>query len=78
MSTLLLFIFLIGAYLSSGNIAEDEHIALIDFNLQRQKVSDSTLKIVTYNIGYLSGMLNNRPLKRDQVFLMKTSVWQKI
>lgn len=53
--------------MSSGNASEDSYFEVIDYS-EPLKIVDSTLKVMTYNIGYLSGMTNNRSIKREESF----------
>ena len=70
----LFFIFIIfGFYLwaSSPNYSFKEY-AKIYHNDYPQKINnDSTFSIVTYNIGYLSGLSNNTPTKNEKSFFDK-------
>ncbi len=62
-----LFLAVLVAYLSSGRLEEEEYTELITYKT-RSTASDSTLKVMTYNLGYLSGMTNNRPIRREPDF----------
>lgn len=48
---------------SSSKHAEAEYAQLIENDFPANLDDDSTFRIVTYNIGYLSGMLNNEPVE---------------
>lgn len=56
---------LLGAYMSSGNLPDKSYTEVIDYS-EPLVVSDSTLKVMTFNIGYLSGMTNNRSIHREK------------
>jgi endonuclease/exonuclease/phosphatase family metal-dependent hydrolase len=61
---LFISVFLLVMYLSSGNVSES-HFEVIDYS-EPVAISDSTFKVMTYNIGYLSGMTNNRSIQREK------------
>ena len=65
---LLISIFVLVMYLSSGNLSSDELTESVQFERPSSERQDSTLKVVSYNIGYLSGMTNNRSIKRELAF----------
>jgi endonuclease/exonuclease/phosphatase family metal-dependent hydrolase len=49
---------------SSSTLKEAEYVSLTKVDDQNQSKNDSIFSIVTYNIGYLSGMTNNRPIAK--------------
>lgn len=51
---------------SSSILNESEYVSLSKFDDQNQLKNDSVFSIVTYNIGYLSGMTNNRPIAKPK------------
>lgn len=51
---------------SSSNLKEDSYSQLIQNDYPQDVENDSVYSIVTYNIGYLSGMTNNRPIERTK------------
>lgn len=54
---------------SSSNHNESEYAQLIENNYDQKTDTDSVYSIVTYNIGYLSGLTNNLPVaKTKQLF----------
>ena len=53
---------------SSSNFKLDEYSKILNNNYPLEITSDSIFSIITYNIGYLSGMTNNLPIKKEQVF----------
>lgn len=62
-----LSILLLVKYLSTGNLEEDTYYQLKTYH-QEPAAMDSTLEVMTYNIGYLSGMINNQSVKREPTF----------
>ena len=54
-------------YSSSGNL-DDQSYRAMHYYVDPPKSTDSTLSIMTYNLGYLSGMTNNRSIKREEAF----------
>jgi endonuclease/exonuclease/phosphatase family metal-dependent hydrolase len=59
--------FLLGAvglfmWATSSNYPEEEYLRLIETTQQGNMTNDSIYSIMTYNIGYLSGMTNNQPV----------------
>ncbi len=72
--TLFVFISLILAivvfyfWASSANYSDDEYLQLIENNYPDSNDSDSVYSIITYNLGYLSGMTNNLPLAKNKTF----------
>ncbi len=53
---------------SSSNFDDREYSKIIINNYPSDITNDSIYSIITYNIGYLSGMTNNLPIKKEQVF----------
>ena len=53
---------------SSSNFEVDEYSKIIINNYPTEITSDSVYSIITYNIGYLSGMTNNLPIKKGAKF----------
>lgn len=65
LSTLFL---LVGFYLwaSSPTYSISEYAKIEHFSFPTKKNKDSVFSIITYNIGYLSGMTNNLPVERSK------------
>ncbi|HMB91644.1 MAG TPA: endonuclease/exonuclease/phosphatase family protein [Rhodothermales bacterium] len=53
---------------SSSTLDEADYAYTTDYATPSAPPSD-TLTVITYNIGYLSGMTNNRPLERTEAFM---------
>lgn len=51
---------------SSSTLEKSEYISLVKVDVQNQPKNDSIFSIVTYNIGYLSGMTNNRSIAKPK------------
>lgn len=51
---------------SSNNHSEDEYLQLIENNYAQRIDNDSVYSIITYNIGYLSGLTNNLPVAKSK------------
>jgi len=51
---------------SSSTLNEPDYVSLSKVDAQNQTKNDSIFSIVTYNIGYLSGMTNNRPVAKPK------------
>ncbi|MDY0780220.1 endonuclease/exonuclease/phosphatase family protein [Tenacibaculum sp. IB213877] len=51
---------------SSPTMKEKEYAKLITHNYESEVTNDSIYSIVTYNIGYLSGMTNNRAIAKPK------------
>lgn len=51
--------------MSSGNLSEESYTEVVDYE-ETFATSDSTLEVMTFNIGYLSGMTNNRSIRREK------------
>lgn len=51
---------------SSSTLEETEYAKLTEVNSQNQTENDSIFSIMTYNIGYLSGMTNNRAIAKPK------------
>ncbi|PID68297.1 MAG: endonuclease/exonuclease/phosphatase [Flavobacteriia bacterium] len=54
---------------SSPTQSEEDYAQMITYDYKPVTTHDSIYSIVTYNIGYLSGMTNNRPVERTKAFL---------
>lgn len=67
LGTVVLLVWLAFSYLSSGNLNAKEKESMITYG-DAPAISDSTLRVMTYNLGYLSGMTNNRSIKRETAF----------
>ena len=70
-TVLLLVILLIAStvfffWASSPNFSEKEYAKIISNNYSKKADTDSIYSIVTYNIGYLSGMTNNRAIAKPK------------
>jgi endonuclease/exonuclease/phosphatase family metal-dependent hydrolase len=67
---LILSIFIAGItfffWASSSNYSEEEYSQLIENNYPAMASSDSVYSIITYNLGYLSGMTNNLPVPKPK------------
>ena len=50
----------------SATLLESDYTKVITKNYQNVQKNDSIFSIVTYNIGYLSGMTNNLPLEKSK------------
>jgi len=53
---------------SSSNFRIDEYSKILANNYPTDITNDSVYSIITYNIGYLSGMTNNLPIKKEKIF----------
>ena len=51
---------------SSANHSEDTYSQLIENNYPQAYDHDSVYTIITYNLGYLSGMTNNLPVAKPK------------
>lgn len=51
---------------SSPNYSASDYAKLITNNYSQDRDNDSIYSIVTYNIGYLSGMTNNKPIEKPK------------
>ena len=67
---LTLIILFIGFYFwaSSSNYDFNEYSKIQEFNFPSKINNDSIFTIITYNIGFLSGMTNNLPIKKEKLF----------
>jgi endonuclease/exonuclease/phosphatase family metal-dependent hydrolase len=67
-----LFLLLIIAFVifffwsSSATLDENDYNTLTNINVFKPLNKDSIFSIVTYNIGYLSGMTNNKPIEKPK------------
>jgi len=65
---LVVFLFAFGIFYfwaQSANWSPDKHAELLHTKI-RSPLHDSTFSLLTYNIGYLSGMTNNEAVKRNR------------
>lgn len=51
---------------SSATLDKKDYNTLTDINVFKPSNKDSVFSIVTYNIGYLSGMTNNKPVEKPK------------
>ncbi len=63
---LLLFVVLFFLWASSPTLSEDDYASIITNNYEQKIDNDSIYGIVTYNIGYLSGMTNNTSAEKPR------------
>ncbi len=63
---LLLFFTVFFFWASSPNLSEKEYNKVISNNYEQSIDSDSIYSIATYNIGYLSGMTNNKAISKPK------------
>lgn len=63
---LILLVVIFFSWASSSTLEENEYSKLITNQYDSAIDTDSIFSIVTYNIGYLSGMTNNRPLSNSK------------
>ncbi|MGY0407449.1 MAG: endonuclease/exonuclease/phosphatase family protein [Polaribacter sp.] len=56
---------------SSSTLDKAKYTQLITNNYENKLATDSVFSIVTYNIGYLSGMTNNRPVPKPEALFDK-------
>lgn len=70
-STALLIVFVMTFYFwgSSGNLSEEQLVEIIQYESSNNSAEKDTFSIVTYNIGYLSGMTNNVAMERSEGFV---------
>lgn len=68
--SILIFVGTIVFYGSSGNVQNEEKYTFFTY-YQFPETSDSTLEVMTYNLGYLSGMTNNLSIKRERDFFVE-------
>lgn len=65
----LAFTFMLFFWASSGQWSEENYSKVVNYHPKRMAASD-TLRLITYNIGYLSGMTNNQAVERaDQLYI---------
>ena len=57
---------------SSGTLAEDELAVLTVYDDGAIRAPHDTFTVMTYNLGYLSAMTNNRPVKTTAAFFAET------
>ncbi len=63
----LVSILVLVGYLSSSTLPAEERTQTVFYQSMSQP-QDSLLNVVTYNLGYLSGMTNNRSIVRERAF----------
>lgn len=65
-----LLILFIGFYFysSSGSLSQSEYYTIKEYPIPQDVQMSDTFSVMTYNIGYLSGMTNNTAEPADQVF----------
>lgn len=65
---LFLLFFLVAFYFwaSASTLSQESYSEIIEFPNNKQVENDSVFKIMTYNVGYLSGMTNNQAVKREK------------
>ena len=51
---------------SSANYSNEDYVKLIEYDYSNADDSDSIYSVITYNIGYLSGMTNNLPVPKPK------------
>ncbi|WP_299673941.1 endonuclease/exonuclease/phosphatase family protein [uncultured Tenacibaculum sp.] len=56
---------------SSASLPKEDYEKLLTNTLETKYESDSIHSIITYNIGYLSGMTNNKPIAKTKEFFTK-------
>ena len=63
-----LLFFIVGFYLwaSSPNLSPSHYNDSGEYPYSNKSANDSTYSVITYNIGYLSGMTNNLPVERPK------------
>ena len=69
LSIFLVFIIAFYFYVSSGNLQDSDYITT--GREYAYKASTDTFSIMTYNVGYLSGMSNNKPVKTGLDFFQE-------
>ena len=65
-SLLIIFSFLFFFWASSSTLNKEEYSKIIEVDIPISISNDSVYSIVTYNIGYLSGMTNNRAVEKQK------------
>lgn len=65
---LLLIIALVIFYFwgSSANLDQSEYASIYSYGYEDLEFEEDTFRLMTYNMGYLSGMTNNRAVERDE------------
>lgn len=66
LASFLIIFFILFLWLSNPTLEEKEYKKLITNNYPSKKTNDSTFSIITYNLGYLSGMTNNLPIVKSK------------
>lgn len=62
----ILLILLFYFWASAGNLNQDEYSGMRFFTEVKEAQNFDTIRLMTYNIGYLSGMTNNLAVDRDE------------
>jgi len=65
-SALIVAVVVFFVWASSANYSSDDYVQLIEYNYSNEDDSDSIFSVITYNIGYLSGMTNNLPVPKPK------------
>ncbi len=76
---LLAFVLILFVWAKSPNWPKEEYAQIRNFQgdqsqeeqEERDKSSDTTISLLTYNIGYLSGLTNNKPVRGSEEFYQK-------
>ena len=65
---IVIILFVVGFYFwgSAGNYDSKDYNKIAIYNANKTTPNRDTLSLLTYNIGYLSGMTNNHPVKRTK------------
>jgi len=63
---MVMVLFLFYKWASSPNYPEKEYSKIFSYQHSHLLKSDSIFKIITYNIGYLSDLTNNKPIQRTK------------
>ena len=68
------FVLTIGFYLwaSSPNLSPSEYAEIFESPKVKEALNGDEFRILTYNIGYLSGMTNNLPVEKPQSLFSST------
>ena len=62
---LVVFILIFYLWGKSGNLSQDQLHQVVD-GTEVSNYSQDTITVITYNLGYLSGMTNNLPVTPDE------------
>lgn len=68
---LLVSIVLFYFWASSSNLKSSEYASIFQFEYEDLEFETDSFRLMTYNMGYLSGMTNNRPIDTDRDFFDK-------